>query len=121
MKFKFIMNDIQDGILRITKTKKKVSVLNKNNNNKVFKTLNYPKRQKSERRRTLLKSLAITKNIILKMDLLKRPLTKRKINDNSNMILKTYYLNRKGERSLNYQKTYIRNLKLFNKSSKYKI
>ena len=52
---------------------------------------------------------------------LKRPLTKRKINDNSNMILKTYYLNRKGERSLNHQKTYIRNLKLFNKSSKYKI
>ena len=83
MKFKFIMNDIQDGILRITKTKtnKRVSVLNKNNNNKVFKTLNYPKRQKSVRRRTLLKILIITKNINLKMDLLKRPLTKRKIND----------------------------------------
>ena len=121
MKFKFIMNDIQDGILRITKINKRVSVLNKNNNNKVFKTLNYPKRQTSVRRRTLLKSLALTKNITLKMDLLKRPLTKRKINDNSNMILKTFYFNRKGERSLNHQRTYIRNLKLFNKSSKYKI
>ena len=81
MKFKFIMNDIQDGTLRITKTNKRVSVLNKNNNNKVFKILNYPKRQTSVRRRTLLKSLTITKNITLKMDLLKRPLTKRKIND----------------------------------------
>ncbi len=37
------------------------------------------------------------------------------------MILKTFYFNRKGERSLNHQRTYIRNLKLFNKSSKYKI
>ena len=96
MIFKFIMNDIQDGILRITKINKRESVLNKNNNNKVFKTLNYPKRQTSVRRKTSLKSLTITKNITLKMDLLKRPLTKRKINDNSNMILKTYYLNRKG-------------------------
>ena len=43
MKFKFIMNDIQDGRLRITKINKRVSVLNKNNNNKVFKTLNNPK------------------------------------------------------------------------------
>jgi hypothetical protein len=117
------MHDIQDEILRITKTKtnKRINVINKNNNNKAFKTLNYPRRQTTVRRRTLLKSLAITKNITLKMDLLKRPLTKRKINDNSNMILKTYYLNRKGERSLNHQRTYIRNLKLFNKSSKYKI
>ena len=39
------MNDIQDGRLRITKINKRVSVLNKNNNNKVFKILNYPKRQ----------------------------------------------------------------------------
>ena len=92
------MNDIQDGILRITKINKRVRVLNKknNNNNKIFKTLNYPKRQTSVRRKTSLKSLTITKNITLKMYLLKRPLTKRKINDNSNMILKTYYLNRKG-------------------------
>ena len=116
MSFKFIMHDIQDGILRITKTKtnKRVSVINKNNNNKAFKTLNYPRRQTTVRRRTLLKSLAITKNITLKMDLLKRPLTKRKINDNnnSNMRLKTYYFHRKGERSLNHQKTYVRNLKL---------
>ncbi len=85
------MNDIQDGILRIIKINKRVSVLNKNNNNKVFKTLNYPKRQTSVRRRTLLKSLAITKNINLKMDLLKRAFTKRKKNDNdnSNIIFKT--------------------------------
>ena len=105
MLFKFIMNDIQDWILRITKINKRVSVLNKNNNNKVFKILNYPKKQTSVRRRTLLKSLTITKNITLKMDLLKRLLTKRKVNDNSNMILKTFYFNRKGERSLNHQKT----------------
>ncbi len=111
---KFIMNDIQDGIFRPSICQKRISIFIKKNN-KFFKTISPMRKDIILRRKSALKSIAISKNIIEKMSLFKRTLTKKKFKKNrfgSKFILKTEYFIRKGEKNINDQLFYIRNLKL---------
>ena len=111
---KFIMNDIQDGIFRLPIDQKRISIFIKKNN-KFYKTINPFRKQITLRRKSALKSIAVSKNILEKMSLFKRTLTRKKIKKNnlvSKYILKKDYFNRKGEKHLSEQVSYIRNLKL---------
>ena len=112
---KFIMNDIQDGIFRKPIGQKKMSIFLKKAN-KIFKTITPFRKSSVLRRKSALKSIAVSKNISEKMSLFKRTLTRKKLRKNNNVgskfILKTEYFNRKGERNIKDQILYIRNLKL---------
>ena len=84
--------------------------------NKIFKTITPFRKSSVLRRKSALKSIAVSKNISEKMSLFKRTLTRKKLRKNNNVgskfILKTEYFNRKGERNIKDQILYIRNLKL---------